>query len=75
VYPRAGLDDLEKRKFLTLSGLEHRPLGRPVRVPGAPSPGLNRQEREADHSSPASAEIKKIWIYTSLPYTPSWRRA
>jgi hypothetical protein len=28
---RAGLDDLEKRKFLTLSGLELRPLGRPAR--------------------------------------------
>jgi hypothetical protein len=28
---RAGLDDLEKRKFLTLPGLELRPLGRPTR--------------------------------------------
>jgi hypothetical protein len=27
---RAGLDDLEKRKFLTLLGLEFRPLGRPA---------------------------------------------
>jgi hypothetical protein len=26
--PRAGLDDMEKRKFLTLQGLELRPLGR-----------------------------------------------
>jgi hypothetical protein len=25
--PRAGLDDVEKRKFLTLPGLELRPLG------------------------------------------------
>jgi hypothetical protein len=31
VDPRAGLDDLEKRKFLTLRGLELRPLGRPAR--------------------------------------------
>jgi hypothetical protein len=31
VGPRAGLDDLEKRKFLTLPGLELRPLGRPAR--------------------------------------------
>jgi hypothetical protein len=31
VDPRAGLDDLEKRKFLTLEGLELRPLGRPAR--------------------------------------------
>jgi hypothetical protein len=31
VDPRAGLDDVEKRKFLTLSGLELRLLGRPAR--------------------------------------------
>jgi hypothetical protein len=31
VSPRAGLDDVEKRKFLTLPGLELRSLGRPAR--------------------------------------------
>jgi hypothetical protein len=31
VGPRAGLDDVEKRKFLTLVGLELRRLGRPAR--------------------------------------------
>jgi hypothetical protein len=31
VGPRAGLDDVEKIKFLTLPGLELRPLGRPAR--------------------------------------------
>jgi hypothetical protein len=31
VGPIAGLDDMEKRKFLTLPGLELRPLGRPAR--------------------------------------------
>jgi hypothetical protein len=31
VGTRAGLDYMEKRKFLTLSGLELRPLGRPAR--------------------------------------------
>jgi hypothetical protein len=30
-------------------------------------PGLKRQGLEADHSSPTSAEIKKMWIYTSTP--------
>jgi hypothetical protein len=30
VDPRAGLDDVEKRKFLILLGLELRPLGRPA---------------------------------------------
>jgi hypothetical protein len=31
VGPRAGLDDVEKKIFLTLSGLELRPLGRRAR--------------------------------------------
>jgi hypothetical protein len=31
VGPRAGLDDVEKTKFLTLPELELRPLGRPAR--------------------------------------------
>jgi hypothetical protein len=31
VGPRDGLDDLERRRFLTLPGLELRPLGRPAR--------------------------------------------
>jgi hypothetical protein len=31
LYPRAGLDDVEKRKFLTLPGLELRLLGRSAR--------------------------------------------
>jgi hypothetical protein len=31
VDPRAGLDDLDKRKFLTLLGLDLRPLSRPAR--------------------------------------------
>jgi hypothetical protein len=31
VDPTFGLDDVEKRKFLTLLRLELRPLGRPAR--------------------------------------------
>jgi hypothetical protein len=31
VDPRVGMDDVEKRKFFTLPGLELRPLGRPAR--------------------------------------------
>jgi hypothetical protein len=31
VGPRNGLDDVDKRKFLTLQGLELRPLGRAAR--------------------------------------------
>jgi hypothetical protein len=30
-------------------------------------PGVKQQGREADHSSPASAAVKKMWIYTSTP--------
>jgi hypothetical protein len=37
VRPRANLDNVKKRKFLTLPGLEFRPLGRPAR-----SQSLNR---------------------------------
>jgi hypothetical protein len=36
-------------------------------VPGALSPGIKRQEREADQSPQTSAEVKKIWIYTPTP--------
>jgi hypothetical protein len=31
VYPRAGMDDVEKRNFFILPGFELRPLGRPAR--------------------------------------------
>jgi hypothetical protein len=31
VGPRVSLDEVEKRKFMTLSGLELRPLSRPAR--------------------------------------------
>jgi hypothetical protein len=32
-------------------------------------PGIKRPGREANHSPPASAEVKKIWIYTAVtPY-------
>jgi hypothetical protein len=37
------------------------------RVPGALSPGVKWPGREADHPPPASAEFKKMWIYTSNP--------
>jgi hypothetical protein len=37
---------------------------------GAVSPGIKRPGSEADHPPPASAEVKKMWIYTStVPYT------
>jgi hypothetical protein len=36
-------------------------------VPGAISPGVKWPEREANHSPPTSAEVKKMRIYTSTP--------
>jgi hypothetical protein len=36
-------------------------------VRGALSPGVKRPGREADHSPPTSAEVKKTWVYTSTP--------
>jgi hypothetical protein len=54
VGPRAGLDNLEKRKFLTLPGLELWPLSRParsqplyrLRYPGSFCTGCTEIERE-----------------------------
>jgi hypothetical protein len=39
---------------------------------GALSPGVKRPGHEVDHSPPTSAEVKKVWIYTSTPHMPSW---
>jgi hypothetical protein len=33
-------------------------------VPRALTPGIKRPGREADHSLPTTAEVKKMWIYT-----------
>jgi hypothetical protein len=33
-------------------------------------PGVKRPGREADHSPPTSAEVKKMWIYNPLPHAP-----
>jgi hypothetical protein len=42
-------------------------------VPEALFSGVKQPGREADRS--ASAKVKKIWIYTSTPHTPSWHSA
>jgi hypothetical protein len=36
-------------------------------VPGALSPVAQRPGREAGHSPPASTEVRKMWIYGSIP--------
>jgi hypothetical protein len=53
---RAGLDDLDKRKFLTIQGLELRPLGRPAR-------------RYTDYAIPAPAQEKKTFQTKSVDFT------
>jgi hypothetical protein len=47
-------------------GPQKHPVSYPM-VPGDLSPGVKRSRREADHSPPTSAEVKKMWIYTSTP--------
>jgi hypothetical protein len=44
-------------------------------VSGALCPGVKRQGREADHSPPTSAEVKKSGYICPLPHTPSWFNA
>jgi hypothetical protein len=39
-------------------------------APGVLSHGVKQPDREADHSPPASADVKKMWIYTSTSHTP-----
>jgi hypothetical protein len=38
-------------------------------------PGVKRPGREADHSPPTSAEVKKMWTLQPLTHKPSWASA
>jgi len=38
-------------------------------VPGAPSPGVKRSVREANHTPLSGAEVNNAWSYTSAPQT------
>jgi hypothetical protein len=64
VDPRAGLDDVEKRRFLTVPGLELRPLGRPSR-----SRSLNRLR------SAGSAKIGLVrpFIWVRMDSRKRWK--
>jgi hypothetical protein len=57
VGPRAGLDDMEKWKFLTLTGIELRHVGRPARTQS-----LYRLRCRGSSSLP-------IWINISVTYS------
>jgi hypothetical protein len=72
-YPSSGLKNPramnQLEQWLQPPALEstHPPI---QWVPGALSSGVKRQEREVDRSPPASAEVKRICIYTSTPPYP-----
>jgi hypothetical protein len=58
--------------FYTTSKLDLGP-SQPIQwVPGSLSPGLKRREREADHSSPSSAEVKNGDALPALLHMSSW---
>jgi hypothetical protein len=44
-------------------------------IPGALSPGVKRQGREADHSPPIKPRLRKRGSIHPLPHTPSWSSA
>jgi hypothetical protein len=62
-----GLDACGVKNFLhigqTDSGVH---LTYPMGTTGS-FPGVKRPGREPDHSPPASAEVKKMWIYMTTP--------
>jgi hypothetical protein len=71
--------EMDDRGFESRQGLRiflyttaSRPVLGPTQPPvqwvtGALSLGIKRQDREADHSPPSSAEVKNGWSYTSTP--------
>jgi hypothetical protein len=72
-----GLDDREvgvrvpvgsRSSLLHVVEIGSGPTQPPIQlVPGALSLGVKRLGCEADHSPPTSAEVTKMWIYTSTP--------
>jgi hypothetical protein len=66
--PRAGLDNVEKGKYLTVPGLELRPLGRPVRsqslyrpsYPGSPLNKVNIVQFEV--LAAVAVKLTVVWI-------------
>jgi hypothetical protein len=87
IAPGYGLDDRGTRvRFPAEAGnfsLHHRvqngsgPTQPPIQwVPGVLSLGVERPEREADHSPPSSTEVQEwVELYLHSPNTSSWRGA
>jgi hypothetical protein len=55
----------KRRNFLF--SISSRPALGPTQPPIQRVLGVKQHGREADHTSPASAEVKKMWNYTSTP--------
>jgi hypothetical protein len=68
-----GLDDQVGREFdygrvkIFHFSISSRPALGFTQPPIKWVPGVKRQGREADHLPPTNAEVKKMWIYTSIP--------
>jgi hypothetical protein len=52
--------------YIVQTGPEAQPASYSI-VTGGCFPEVKLQGREADHSIPTSADVKKTWIYTSAP--------
>jgi hypothetical protein len=78
VNPRAVLDDVKRRNFLTLPGLELRPLRHPARSQSRimdtepVSPAVKRPGHETGNPPPSSAEVKNGGAIPPLLMS-SWR--
>jgi hypothetical protein len=74
---RPGFDSRQIRMILLFSTASRPTLGAtqtPIQwVPWAFLQGVKRPGREADHSSPSSAEIKNFGAIPPLPNMSSWR--
>jgi hypothetical protein len=74
----SGFDFCQGQEILLLSiasTLAMGPTQPPIQwLPGAVSPGVNRQGREADNSRPSSVEVKNGRAVPPLPHIPSWYR-
>jgi hypothetical protein len=70
-----GLDDRRVGFLVTVwSRILISPNGRGPPTQANPM-GKTYHGREADRSSPISAEVEKIWVCKSIPHRPSWRNA
>jgi hypothetical protein len=69
-YGNSSLGKVKNFQFPISSGPAMRPTQPPIQwLPGggggALFPLVNRPGRDANHSSPTSAEFKKTWVHTS----------